>query len=134
MKLNFLSRKFMEGAVTEFDEVKKGAAVEFNAWQELSFYCQVEAENADSVWKGGSDPIKSNGNGHFANHSDFVEKASGQGEGEFLYKKTAVCLYEQGDEIPDFICDIELKIKYKISGKSFLDVVYEYYPELKMAE
>ena len=134
MKLNFLSRKFMEGAVTEFDEVKKGAAVEFNAWQELSFYCQVEAENADSVWKGGSDPIKSNGNGHFANHSDFVEKANGQGESEFVYKKTAVCLYEKGDKIPDFICDIELKIKYKISGKSFLDVVYEYYPELKTAE
>lgn len=133
MKLKFLSRTFKEGTVTaDFYEVKRGDVLKFNAWQELSFYCQVEAENDDSAWKGGSDPIKSKGNGHFADHSDFVEKANGQGE--FVYKKTAVCLYEEDDKNPDFICDIELKIKYKISGKSFLDVVYEYYPELKTAE
>lgn len=133
MKLKFRSRKFTESGVTEFDEVKSGAVLEFNAWQELSFYCQAEAKNTDE-WS--ADLIESSGKdkGHFADHSDFVEKANGQGEGEFVYKKTAVCLYEQGDEIPDFICDIELKIKYKISGKGFLDVVYEYYPELKTAE
>ena len=134
MKLKFLSKTFKEGKADDFYEVKSGAVLKFNAWQELSFYCQVEAENDDSAWMGGSDPIKSNGNGHFADHSDFVEKANGQGEGEFVYKKTAVCLYEDGDKNPDFICDIELKIKYKISGKSFLDVVYKYYPKLKTAE
>lgn len=135
MKLNFFSKRFKEGRATDYAEVKSGAVLKFNAWQELSFYCQAEAKNTDKVSKS---LIKSSGKdkGHFADHFDFVEKANGQGESEFVYKKTAVCLYEPGDEdeTPDFICDIELKIKYKISGKGFLDVVYKYYPKLKTAE
>lgn len=122
-------RRFSDGAVTEYTAVVgSGAEIEFNAWEEISFYFKAKAECEGMVW--GTNPIQTYGKGHLCDQDRFEEKYETGNVCEIVLPQEGVELKEYEDYECNLRCNLEIRIKYKISGEGFRDVFLRHYPDV----